>query len=191
MKMRSKPKKPLPLPLKTALKWAAFIIAAMLAFAFSTSGASSGSRAMSLMPLAVSIAVFSEEIPSAAMGGFAGLLIDIAQGQLLGFTGLYLCLGCGLVSALFRQFLRKNIINYIAVAAALALCYLYIHYFFYYSIWDYEGYSEVLGARLVPSTLKTVLWSPVWFAYSWLLTRLSGERKKLEIEEPDEKIDRV
>lgn len=191
MRTRSKPRKPLPLPLKTALKWAAYIISAMLAFAFSTSGSSTHSKALALMPLAISIAVFSEEIPSAAMGGFAGLLIDISQGQLLGFTGLYLCLLCGLVSALFRRFLRKNIINYLVAAVIIAFAYLYIHYFFYYRIWDYEGYSEVLTSRLIPSTLKTLLWSPVWFVYAWALTRLSGEKRELEIEEADEKIDRV
>ncbi len=191
MKMRSKPKKPLPLPLKTAIKWAAFIITAAAAFAFSTSGSAAHSKAISLLPLAVSIAVFSEEIPAAAMGGLAGLLIDISQGLLPGFTALYLCLCCGLVSALFRQFLRKNILNYLAATAILLFAYLYIHYFFYYRIWDYEGYGGVLTSRLVPSTLKTLLWSPVWFVYVWLLTRLSGRKKELEIEEADEKIDRV
>lgn len=191
MKMRNKPRKPLPLPLKTAIKWAVFIITAAIAFAFSTAGGSSHSKALALLPLALSISVFSEEIPSAAMGGFAGLLIDISQGQLIGFTALYLCLCCGLVSALFRQFLRKNFINYAAAVIVCVFAYLYIQYFFYYRIWEYEGYGLVLKSRLLPSALKTLIWAPVWFVYVWLITKLSGKKKTLEIEEADEKIDRV
>ena len=190
MKMRSKPRKPLPLPLKTVIKWAVFIITAAIAFAFSTAGGSSHSKALALLPLALSISVFSEEIPSAAMGGFAGLLIDISQGQLIGFTALYLCLCCGLVSALFRQFLRKNFINYAAAVIVCVFAYLYIQYFFYYRIWEYEGYGLVLKSRLLPSALKTLIWAPVWFVYVWLITKLSGKKKTLEIEEADEKIDR-
>lgn len=189
--MRSKPIKPLPLPLKTAIKWAVFIITAAIVFAFSTAGASSHSRALALLPLAISISVFSEEIPSAVMGGFSGLLIDVSQGQLIGFTALYLCLCCGLISALFRQFLRKNFINYAIAVIICVFIYLYIHYFFYYRIWEYEGYGLVLKSRLLPSALKTLIWSPVWFVYVWLLTKLSGKKKTLEIEEADEKIDRV
>ena len=191
MKMRSKPIKPLPLPLKTAIKWAVFIITAAIVFAFSTAGASSHSRALALLPLAISISVFSEEIPSAVMGGFSGLLIDVSQGQLIGFTALYLCLCCGLISALFRQFLRKNFINYAVAVIICVFVYLYINYFFYYRIWEYEGYGLVLKSRLLPSALKTRIWSPVWFVYIWLLTKLSGKKKTLEIEEADEKIDRV
>lgn len=191
MKMRSKPIKPLPLPLKTAIKWAVFIITAAIVFAFSTAGASSHSRALALLPLAISISVFSEEIPSAVMGGFSGLLIDVSQGQLIGFTALYLCLCCGLISALFRQFLRKNFINYAVAVIICVFVYLYINYFFYYRIWEYEGYGLVLKSRLLPSALKTLIWSPVWFVYVWLLTKLSGKKKTLEIEEEDEKIDRV
>lgn len=191
MKMRSKPIKPLPLPLKTAIKWAVFIITAAIVFAFSTAGASSHSRALALLPLAISISVFSEEIPSAVMGGFSGLLIDVSQGQLIGFTALYLCLCCGLISALFRQFLRKNFINYAVAVIICVFVYLYINYFFYYRIWEYEGYGLVLKSRLLPSALKTLIWSPVWFVYVWLLTKLSGKKKTLEIEEADEKIDRV
>lgn len=189
--MRSKSRKPLPLLLKTAVKWAVFIMTAAIAFAFSVSGTASHSRGLALLPLALSISVFSEEIPSAAMGGLAGLLIDISQGQLIGFTALYLCLCCGLVSALFRQFLRKNIINYAAAVVVCVFVYLYIHYFFYYRIWEYEGCGIVLRSRLFPSALKTLIWAPVWFAYAWLITRLSGKKKTLEIEESDDRIDRV
>ena len=111
------------------------------------------------------------------MGGFAGLLIDVSQGQLIGFTALYLCLCCGLVSALFRQFLRKNFINYAAAVIACTFAYLYIHYFFYYRIWEYEGYGLALSERLLPSALKTLLWAPVWFVYVWLITKLAGKKK--------------
>lgn len=184
-------KKTLPLPLKTAVKWLVYVFTALLCAALSTSGSSTHSRAIVVLPLCLAISVFEEEIPSAAMGGFCGLLADIAGGQLLGFTAVFLCLFCGLISALFRQFLRKNILNYLFLTVFVLLIYLYIYYFFYYRIWDFEGYETVLRSRLIPGTVKTVFWSPICYGFAKLTEFLSKDRKALEIEENNGKVDRV
>lgn len=189
--MRNKNLKPLPMPLKAALRWIFYFFAAMLFAAFSTAGSGESSKAYVLIPLSLAVAVFSGEIESAAFGGFCGVLTDISTGQLPGFTAVYLCLISGLVSALFRQFLRKNFINYIMLTAAALFAYLYIDYFFYYRIWEFEGYKTALRSRLLPGAFKTFFWMPVVFFAIRLAVRLSGDRRPLDIEETDENIDRV
>lgn len=189
--MRNKKIKPLPLPLKTAIRWALFVLIAILFAAFSTAGSGESSKAYALIPLSMAVAVFSGEIESAAFGGLCGILTDVATGQLIGFAAVYLCLISGLISALFRQFLRKNFINYLALTVAALIIYLYIDYFFYYRIWDYEGYTTVLGARFVPGALKTFVWMPIVFFAAKLIVHLTSDIRPLNIEETDEKIDRV
>lgn len=184
-------KKPVPEGVKTAFRWIVYTIIAFLLFAFSTQGDSSVPKAIVLFPLAFAIAVFESEVPSAVTGTVCGLLIDISTDKLLGFTAFYMCVLCGLMSALFRQFLRKNIISYIAITAALTGIYLYVDYYLFYKIWGEIGYETVLKTVLLPSWLKTVLWSPLVFFAVWLFDRITGPERRLVIEATDKNIDRI
>ncbi len=188
---RRLPKVKLSEKLKNVLKWVFFGLFALILFAFSTSGSPYSSKAIALLPFAVAIACFTPEWPSAIAGGVCGMLVDISCDKTLGFTGLYLCLICGLVSAMFRQLLRKNIINYLVAAVLFCAVYLYIDYFFFYRIWDYPGYQSVLSQRLWPSYFKTLLWSPLMYFVVWLATRLSVAKRELALEGENKKIDRI
>ncbi len=174
---------------RTVLKWVFYVITMIFFYCVMVSG--SGSKALMLIPFATAIACYEGEVPSAIIGAISGLLIDMATGQLLGFTGLYLCLFCGIISGMFRQFLRKNIVNYFALTLVTCLVYLYIDYYFFYVIWDYEGYQEVLKARLIPSHLKTIVFSPLCYLACLAVEKLSTVKRKLELEEKSEMVDRV
>ncbi len=184
-------KKPVPEGVKTAFRWLIYALAAFLLFAFSTQGDSETPKAIVLFPLAFAIAVFESEVPCAITGTVCGLLIDISTDKLLGFTAFFMCVFCGLISALFRQFLRKNIISYIGITAVLTGVYLYIDYYLFYKIWGEAGYQTVLRAMLLPSWIKTVLWSPAVFLAVWLFDRMTGPERRLVIEAADKNIDRI
>ena len=184
-------KAPLPEGAKTAIRWAVYFMLALICFAFSTQGTSGTAKALVLFPLAFAVATFEGEVPSAITGTVAGLLIDISADKLLGFTAFFMCIGCGLASAFFRQFLRKNIINYLIIVFLFTAGYLYVDYYLFYKIWDREGIESVLKAVLLPSWLKTLLWSPVVFAGVWLIDKITGPFKQLVIEEQAEGVDRI
>ena len=175
---------------KIAIKWVLFALLMVFCYTSSTAG---GGKPVGLLlfPLATAVAVYESEIPSAVFGACAGLLLDVSLGKLPGFTALWLCLCCAGVSALFAQLLRKNIINFLLIFFAVGGVYLYIDYYFYYKIWAYEGYELVLKMRLLPSAVKTLLWALPMFGIVYLLERLSGMSRKLELEEQDENIERV
>lgn len=175
---------------KIGIKWAVFAVLAIFVYGFSTSGGGS-SRALLLFPLVMAAAVFEAEIPSAAFGTVCGLLLDVSLNKLTGFTALWLCLCCTGISMLFAQLLRKNIVNFMAVFTLLGLIFLYIDYYFYYKIWAFEGYQLVLTKRLIPSALKTLAWAAPVYGLVYLLERLCGDSRKLNIEEQGESIDRV
>ncbi|MCD7771117.1 MAG: hypothetical protein LUH23_03380 [Oscillospiraceae bacterium] len=192
MKVQSKQKSAgLSQNVRTVLKWVFYVMTMIFFYCVMVSGSGNGSKALMLIPFSTAIACYEGEVPSAVIGAISGLLIDMATGQLLGFTGLYLCLFCGIISGMFRQFLRKNIINYFALTLATSLIYLYIDYFFFYKIWDYEGYQEVLKYRLIPSHLKTIVFSPLCYLACLIAERLSIVKRKLELEEKSEMVDRV
>lgn len=176
--------------IKTALKWLCFIILMIFFYSSSTSG--NGKPAgLLLFPLSVSVAVYESEIPSAIFGSCAGLLLDVSLGKLPGFTALWLCICCSGLSALFSLLLRKNIVNFLLTFSATGALYLWIDYYFYYKIWAYEGYELILRRVLMPSAVKTLLWALPVYALVYLIERLSGVFKKLELEEQDKNIERI
>ena len=175
---------------KTALKWVIFIIIAIFGYTSSTSG-NGGSSGLVLFPLAIAVSVYESEIPSALFGSFAGLLLDVSLGKLPGFTALWLCLCCSGFSALFSMLMRKNIVNYILAFLVGGGIYLGIDYYFYYRIWAYEGYELIFRKILLPSALKTLAWAIPVFAAIYIIERLSGVFRKLELEEQDKNIERI
>lgn len=181
----------LPDNLKTFLRWTVYVVAGLFLFSMSTQNAQGSSTALLLCPLVLAISVFEQEVPSCAMGALAGLLIDVSADKLMGFTAFFLCLGCGLVSALFRQFLRKNVVNYFVLTVLLTGIYLYIDYYFFYRIWGYTGFENVFKEILLPSWLKTVIASPIIFLLVYVFDRISGPEQKLVIESQDKNIDRI
>ncbi|MCD8006892.1 MAG: hypothetical protein LUF29_08010 [Oscillospiraceae bacterium] len=192
MKIQTKPKRSgLSQNVRTVLKWLFYVLSMIFFYCVMVSGSGSSAKALMLIPFSTAIACYEGEIPSAIIGAISGILIDLATGQLLGFTGLYLCLFCGIISGMFRQFLRKNIVNYFGLTLVTCLVYLYIDYYFFYVIWDYEGYQEVLKQRLIPSHLKTIVFSPLCYLACLAAERLSMVKRKLELEEKSEMVDRV
>ena len=175
---------------KIAIKWLVLAILAVFMYTSSTAG-SAKPKALLLFPLVTAVAVFEAEIPAAVFGSVCGLLLDVSTGKLPGFTALWLCICCAAVSAVFGQFFRKNVVNFLWVFFIVGGVYLYSDYYFYYRIWAYEGYQLVLTQRLIPSALKTLLWALPVFGAVYLIERLCGASRKLNLEEQDENIERV
>ena len=191
MTMKNNPeRKPLRPEIKAAIKWLIFFVLAVLMYASSTSGAAKP-KALLLFPLAAAAAVFESEIPSAVFGAFCGLLLDVSLGKLTGFTALWLCLCCAGTAALFARLFRKNILNFLWIFVLIGGIYLYADYYFYYKIWAYEGYKLVLTKYLIPSAVKTLLWSIPVYGAVYVIERVCGAPRKLSPEEQDANIERI
>ncbi len=178
----------MPYELKTALKWLCYFIFGVGGYIFATAGGKS--TVLFMIPLAVCIAIFEEEIPSALMACFLGLLTDMATGKLLGFTALYLCAVCGGISALFRQLMRKNIFNFAWIYLLAGGIYLYLDYYFFYAVWQLEGYPSVVKSVIIPSAIKTYICGFIVYFGVYLLGRIFGRTRRLTVEQQSMMIDR-
>lgn len=176
---------------KLIIKWVIYVLSGLVAFCMCTTGSAGSSRALLMLPLAISIAIFEAEIPSCVMGVYLGLLLDIATDRLLGFSALYLCILCGTISALFRQLLRKNIYNFALASLVCEGIYLFLCRYFFYTIWQKEGNEDVFRTLMLPSAIKTYIFGFAVYGLCLLLIRLTGDRKRLVIEEKSEMIDRI
>ena len=82
-----------------------------------------------VIPAAMCIAMFEEPFDSALMGCAAGLLLDTAQGTLIGLSGIIMMWCCLAASLLFHFFMRRHILNIIALNAAAVIVQGTVHYF--------------------------------------------------------------
>lgn len=183
--------KPLPTGVKIAIKWAVYVLSGIAAFILCTTGNVGSSRALFFFPIAICISIFEQEIPAAVMGAYLGLLTDIATDRLLGFTALYLCVICGIISALFRQLLRKNVVNFAILSFVCEGIYLFLCRYFFYTIWQREGHERIFTSYLLPSGIKTYVFGFAVFGLVYLLVSVTGDRKKLVIEEESDMVDRI
>ncbi len=180
----------LPQEVKTVLKWVVYVILGVCGYLIAISG-NGGSMVLYMIPLAIAVAVFEQEIPAALMGGFLGLLTDMAADKLLGFTAFYLCIMSGLVSALFRQLMRKNIFNFAWVYLIAGGIYLYLDYYFFYAIWSVEGYEQVFRSVMLPSAVKTYLLGFISYLTVCVTKIIFSHTKRLTIEELSPMVDRL
>ena len=70
-----------------------------------------GVRPVLLLPAAVAIAMFEEEVPALAFGIVAGLLCDFGFSRVLGFHALVLGALCFFVSLLVRTRMQANLVT--------------------------------------------------------------------------------
>lgn len=172
--------------IKLALKWILFFVIIVISFSISTSGSSGGPRPLLLIPVVIVISAFENELISGITGAICGFLLDIAMGKLIGTNALLLLAVGAFTSLLFLHLLRKNLINIIVITACTAFIQGIYDFFFYYSIWNSEGYQSVFKIISLPSMAYTVLSAPfVYFTVKFIELK-TGEAETVGIEEKDE-----
>ena len=125
-----------------------------------------------VIPIVMCVAMYEEPFDSAIIGCVAGLLLDTAQGTLIGFSGiamLWCCLG---TSLLFHFFMRRHIVNIVMLNAAASLGQGILHYFFFYAIWEYDNGGQIFLDRFLPVMIYTAIAViPFFFVIRFLVKR--------------------
>ncbi|MCI9409446.1 MAG: rod shape-determining protein MreD [Oscillospiraceae bacterium] len=141
-----------------------------------------------VIPAAMCIAMFEEPFDSALMGCAAGLLLDTAQGTLIGLSGIIMMWCCLAASLLFHFFMRRHILNIIALNAAAVIVQGTVHYFFYYAIWEYDSAGKIFTGEFLPVMIYTSIAAVPFFFIVRFLSRHLGLIDESYIEEKSDDI---
>lgn len=174
-----------------ALRWVLYFVISLVCMLITTCGDPTDVKPLLLIPLGIALSLFLSEIPSAAIGFYCGLLIDVSAGKLWGVSSLLLIAVCVGSSLLFTHILRRNIINYSALVIAAVVIYFSLDYFFYFKMWGYESIGVVLRTKTVPCALLTCLFSPVIYFLITFITRKLGAADRVVLEEQNKNIERI
>lgn len=155
-----------------AVRWIIYMLILAVSYIYMTTTAFNFKAVLMVIPAAMCVAMFEEPFDSAICGCVAGLLLDTAQGTLVGLSGIILMWCCLIASLLFHFFMRRHIVNIIMLNAAAILIQGIIHYFCYYAIWGYDTSGRIFIDEFLPVMLYTeIAVLPMYFAVRFLVKR--------------------
>lgn len=175
----------------TVIRWILYILLTVISYIYMTTAPQKLlmlRTPLFVIPIAMCVAMFEEPFDSAIMGCAAGLLLDTAQGTLIGLSGIILLWCCLGTSLLFHFFMRRHIINIIALNAAAVFAQGIIHYFFYYAIWEYDSAGKIFSHEFLPVMIGTIIAVIPFFFIIRFLSRRFGIIDESYIEEKSDDI---
>lgn len=156
----------------SVIRWIIYMLILVVSYVYMTTTAFHFKAVLLVIPAAMCVAMFEEPFDAAVCGCVAGLLLDTAQGTLVGLSGIVMLWCCLITSLLFHFFMRRHIVNIIMLGAAAVLIQGLIHYFCYYAIWGYDTSGKIFLREFLPVMLYTeaaVL--PMYFIIRFLVER--------------------
>jgi rod shape-determining protein MreD len=136
------------------------LCAVLISIAFIVSCGGFYVKPMLLLPIAICLAVFSEdELKSSLIGVVCGLLIDISCNKLLGFNGAILLVMCVFTTLMFKNYFKPMFFNALVYVGIFTFIQGFLDYFFYYKIWALNSQNDVsliLTNYTYPSCIMTI-----------------------------------
>ncbi len=141
----------------SVIRWCIYGLLLAVSYIYMTTAPLTLRTPLFVIPIVMCIAMYEEPFDSAIIGCVAGLLLDTAQGTLIGFSAiamLWCCLG---TSLLFHFFMRRHIVNIVMLNAAAIVIQGILHYFFFYAIWEYDKGGQIFLDRFLPVMIYTAI----------------------------------
>jgi rod shape-determining protein MreD len=165
----------------TFFRIVAYIEIALVCQVISSVG--TGVKPLILIPFAICLSTWSDEVSSAFAGMLCGFLIDMSCSRLLGFNAIILIILCTATSLLYTRLLRRKFINFFILSTLACIIQGLVDYFFTYAIWNHENSSYVLTNITYKSIIATVISSV--FVY-FIVNLINKKMKPYEIKTVEE-----
>lgn len=137
-----------------------------------------GGKAVLLVPLALSIAVFERDIPAMAFGVICGLLTDCSYSGPVGFYVIALVIACFVISNLYASYIRRTLLTVMLLAFAAIPLIFFGQFFFYYILAGYGELWRFFLRHYVARILCTLAWMPVFYGMNRWLNKKLGQKQK-------------
>lgn len=137
-----------------------------------------GTKAMLLVPLVVTIAMYERSMSGLFFGAFAGVLWDFATVRGDGFFSVMLACTGFFIGSFVTYFIRNNLIS----SLILNLCSIGIVNVSYWLIFvlrkGYEGAQEVLFSYYLPSVLYTMIFAFIYYYLVGFIVKATVKKEK-------------
>mgnify|MGYP000867903576 CR=1 FL=1 len=138
-----------------------------------------GNKPLLVLPAVVCIAMHEGNFLGGIYGLVGGVFCDLSAFTYFGFNALlFLLIGVG-VGLLVEYLMHNNSLNALQLTLWAMLIKSVVEYFFMYGIWGYDGARLIYLHKLIPVTIYSLLFVPLFYK---MLLKLSGRyARKLQI----------
>lgn len=170
------------------IRWILYYILLVIEYIFMTTVQVNIPLPLFLLSTAMCISVVEDPFDSALTGCIAGLMLDAAEGTLMGMNGIIMMWCCLTSSLLFYFVMRRHIFNVLLVNAAAVFIQTGFRYLFYYLIWGYERGGMIYLHEFLPVMLTTVVSAALIYPLVRLMNKRLGLIRESFIEEKSDDI---
>ncbi len=171
------------LMLRNILRWLAYAAVLLLFYVWETNPLIRGFCPLLIIPLATSVAMREGEMASGIFGACCGLMLDLAAGNLLGFSSLWLLACCPCISLLAQFWVKNNFVSHLVMNLAVCIVMAFMDFLFLHWVWEGSESGIAFRNELLPAYFGAAVFAfPVYFAVRLIHRRLSirTERKPEE-----------
>jgi len=173
---------------KVLAKWSLYSLSLLVVFMLMTSGALGDWQPFTMIPLAVAVAMREGELNSSVFAAVCGLFLDIATGNIFGFSALLLLPSAMGTALIARNLIKVNLFNHLWLTTLVCAVMCFIEFFFEYMIWDYDGYAIIFKQFYLPSYVSTIIVAPVFFILiKYIFDAMPAKEAAVDNSESDEK----
>lgn len=137
-----------------------------------------GARPVLLIPAALSISMFENEVASMSFGLLGGLLIDFGGGAVLGYHGLLLSVTCYAIGLFAANLIQTNFLTSMLTAIVVTGALLFLHWVFFYLLFNYEYAMYAFTAHYVPRFCYTIAIMPITYFFNRALAMQIREKEE-------------
>jgi len=170
------------------LRWVLYYCMLAAVYLYMTTSRTVSRIPLFLIPIALCVAAFEEPFMSALTGCAAGIMLDSAQGTLVGVNGIIMLWACLFTSLVFTLIMRRHIINIVLITAVVTFVQGMVHYVFSYMIWDYDVNGRIFKEKFLPVMLYTVISAVFFYLIVKTLKKKIGLIKDSYLEEKSDDI---
>ncbi len=131
-----------------------------------------GGKAVLLVPVALTIAVFESDITAMVFGVVCGLLTDCSYSGPIGFYVILLTISCFVISSLYENYVRKCLMTAMLMAFAAIPVIFVLQFLFYYVFAGYPDGWTFFVRHYISRIIYTLAMTPVFYG----LHRLIGTK---------------
>ena len=170
------------------MRWILYYVIMAAEYIFMTTFRFNVPLPLLILSTALSISVFEDPFDAAVLGCTAGLMLDSAEGTIIGMNGIIIMWCCMISSLMFYFIMRRHIVNVLLIVTASTLIQTGFRYIFYYSIWGYDKDFGILLHEFLPIVLMTIISAAVIYPFIKSLHGKLGIIRESYIEEKSDDI---
>ncbi|MGN0586034.1 MAG: rod shape-determining protein MreD [Oscillospiraceae bacterium] len=170
------------------IRWILYYLMLVIEYIFMTTVQVNIPLPLFLLSTAMCISVVEDPFDSALTGCAAGLMLDAAEGTLMGMNGILMMWCCLMSSLLFYFVMRRHFFNVLLVNTAAVFIQTGFRYLFYYLIWGYERSGVIYLHEFLPIILTTVASAALIYPLVRFMNRRLGLIRESFIEEKSDDI---